>query len=98
MQFRVDFQLVSYFYKSRLSSFFLFYFSSRKQRSRSVDHILTDPTFTANFEVSPQTGYRTSHGENESRRRSPTRSSITDEDSGEFESVSWSEFYYIVTT
>ncbi len=71
------------------SIIFLFYFSpGRKNRSRSVDHLLTDKSLSANVEISPQPIHGMAvHGDIEARLHSPARSSVTDEESGDGESV-----------
>ncbi|XP_028406077.1 transmembrane and coiled-coil domain protein 3-like [Dendronephthya gigantea] len=51
-------------------------YAGRKNRSRSVDHLLTDKSLATNFEVSPHS----LHSDIEARLHSPGRSSITDED------------------
>ena len=52
-----------------------------------MDHILTDTSLAANFETSPHSVHgMVVHGDFE-RLHSPARSSVTDEESGDGESV-----------
>ena len=52
-----------------------------------MDHILTDTSLAANFETSPRSVHgMVVHGDFE-RLHSPARSSVTDEESGDGESV-----------
>ncbi|CAB4035437.1 Hypothetical predicted protein, partial [Paramuricea clavata] len=62
-------------------------YAGRKNRSRSVDHLLSNKSHSTNFEISPQSIHSMAvHGDIEARFHSPARSSVTDEDSGDGES------------
>ena len=60
----------------------------RKNRSRSVDHLLTEKHLGTINDISPQSFHSVAvQGEIEARLQSPARSSVTDEESGDGESV-----------
>ena len=53
-----------------------------------MDHLLSNKSHSTNVEISPQSIHGMAvHGDIEARLHSPARSSVTDEDSGDGESV-----------